>query len=63
MMNFKGAAVYSLANELILDNVNITYERIFREQVEEFLTNGNYKFFKSPTEGVKIISVMNIERL
>lgn len=42
-----------------LDNTNITYERIFREQVEEFLTNGNYKFFKSPTEGIRIISIIN----
>ncbi|MBR4983874.1 MAG: hypothetical protein IKY94_15115 [Lachnospiraceae bacterium] len=42
-----------------LDNVNITYERMFRKQVEEFLTNGNYKFFKSPTEGIHIISLMN----
>ena len=43
-----------------LDNSNISYERIFREATEEFLTNGNYKYFKSPTEGVKIVSIMNV---
>ena len=43
-----------------LTNDNIIAERAFRENVEAFLTNGNYKYFKSPTEGVKIISIMGV---
>lgn len=43
-----------------LTNDNITLERAFREEVEKFLTNGNPKYFKSPTEGVKIVSIMGV---
>lgn len=43
-----------------LTDDNIITEREFRNQVEEFLTNGNYKFFKSPTEGIKIVAVTGV---
>lgn len=43
-----------------LDNQNITQEREFRKQVEEFLTNGDYKFFKSPTEGIFLIALTGV---
>jgi hypothetical protein len=69
--NFGGSGLFDKDNKEIpfhdafdtyihLDNNNISYERIFREAAEEFLTNGNYKYFKSPTEGVKIVSIMNV---
>lgn len=43
-----------------LTDENAYSERIFREKVEEFLTNGNSKIFKSPTEGLKIISITGV---
>lgn len=43
-----------------LTNDNIIFEREFRKQVEEFLTNGEYKYFKSPTEGVFLIALMGV---
>lgn len=43
-----------------LTNNNIITERVFREDVEAFLTDGNYKYFKSPTEGIKIVSLMGV---
>lgn len=49
---------YSINTNLISENIFI--ERKFREKVEEFLNNGNYKLFKSPTEGTMIVSLMNI---
>lgn len=48
------------AGDINLDDINLTLEREFRNQVEEFLTNGDYKFFKSPTEGIKLISLTGI---
>lgn len=39
---------------------NIFIERKFREKAEEFLNNGAYKLFKSPTEGSFIVSLMNV---
>lgn len=43
-----------------LTSENIYLEKIFREKVEAFLNNGKPKLFKSPTEGKKIISLMNV---
>lgn len=43
-----------------LDSSNIVLEREFRNQVEEFLTNGDYKYFKSPTEGIKLIAITGV---
>lgn len=71
LYDFGGSGLYDINTKEIsfheafdtyinLDNLNISSERIFRETAEEFLTNGNYKYFKSPTEGVKIISIMNV---
>lgn len=48
-------------NNVNLDDANIVLEREFRNKVEEFLTNGNYKFFKSPTEGIKLIAVTGVQ--
>lgn len=49
---------YDFNNNLTLDNIK--YEKIFRDQVEEFLTNGKYKIFKSPIEGIRIISLTGV---
>ena len=57
-----------VSNQITADNAyqvnltddNIVLEREFRNQVEEFLTNGNYKYFKSPTEGIKLINLMGV---
>lgn len=43
-----------------LDDINIVLEREFRDKVEEFLTNGDYKYFKSPTEGTKIVAITGV---
>lgn len=43
-----------------LTDDNIFVERKFREKVEEFLNNFEYKLFKSPTEGNFIVGLMNI---
>lgn len=43
-----------------LTNDNIFIERIFREKVEEFLNDFNYKLFKSSTEGNIIIGLLNV---
>ena len=43
-----------------LTNDNIVFEREFRTKVEEFLTNGKYKYYKSPTEGVFLIALMGV---
>ena len=42
-----------------LTNYNITIERIFKNKVLEFLTNGKPKLFKSATEGNAIVRLMN----
>ena len=39
---------------------NFYTERKFRECVERFLNNGKPKLFKSPSEGNKIISLLNV---
>lgn len=43
-----------------LDDNNIVLEREFRNQVEEFLTNGDFKYFKSATEGIKLVSMTSV---
>lgn len=43
-----------------LTNNNIFMERIFREKVEQFLLNTDYKLFRSPTEGNIIVSLINV---
>lgn len=48
----------SISTDLTDDNVFI--ERAFREKVEEFLNDFNYKLFKSPTEGNIVIGLLNI---
>lgn len=40
---------------------NIYIERKFREKVEEFLNDGNYKLFKSPTESTMIVALTNVQ--
>lgn len=40
------------------DNM-IYVERCYREKVEEFLSDGEYKLYKSPTEGNMIIALIN----
>ena len=37
-----------------------TYERDFREKVEEFLYSNDVKLFRSPTEGNALVKLMNI---
>lgn len=39
---------------------NIAYERVFKMKVLEWLTNGEPKIFRSPTEGNFIVSLMNV---
>ena len=43
-----------------LNDNNIFIERKFREKVEEFLSDGNYKLYKSPTEGNLLIDIINV---
>lgn len=45
---------------LNLTRDNIFNERIYREKVENFLTNGQSKLFKSPTEGNMIVYLMQV---
>ena len=45
-------------NELSYENINT--ERQFREQVEEFLNDGEPKLFRSATEGNFLVVLMNI---
>lgn len=51
-------------SELVIDRNltpnNIFVERKFREKVEEFLNDFDYKLYKSPTEGNFIIGIMNV---
>ena len=41
-------------------NDNIFMERIYRKYVEEFLNDGGYKLYKSPTEGNMIVTLTNV---
>lgn len=45
-------------NNLTYDNIFI--EKMFRQKVEEFLNDGEYKLYKSPTEGNMVISLTNV---
>lgn len=47
-------------SETDLIQENIYNERIFRDTVLEWLTNGKPKLFKSPTEGNYIVQLMNV---
>lgn len=62
----EGKRLNTPADEIIVPNrttnltyKNITAERLFREKVYEFLTDGQPKLFKSPTEGNSIVRLMN----
>ena len=63
------SSVYDPAVATLYENYNIergirqynyTYERDFRNKVNEFLHDGKYKLFKSPTEGNIIIRLKDI---
>lgn len=43
-----------------LTNENIFIERKVRESIESWLNNGEYKLFKSPTEGTMIVTLINV---
>jgi hypothetical protein len=43
-----------------LTDDNMIVEREFREQVFEWLNNGEVKYFKSPAEGSLLVRLMNI---
>lgn len=51
---------YAFVKNTSLSMSNIKAERIFRNKVLEWLNNGEPKVFRSPTEGVFIIRLMNI---
>ena len=53
-----GEAAY--IRETNLTNTNIRAEHIFRQAVEEWLTNGKPKIFDSPTEGRHRVRLMNV---
>lgn len=58
--NIEKTEIDSLLISSDLTDNNIFIERIFREKVEEFLNDFEYKLYKSPTEGNIIIGLMNI---
>lgn len=39
---------------------NVYREKVFRDRVESFLNDGNYKLYRSATEGNKIVGLMNV---
>lgn len=49
---------FSISSDLTNDNIFI--EKKFREKVEEFLNEFNYKLYKSPTEGNIVVALMNV---
>lgn len=51
---------YPLDFDVNLSAENVFVEKVFREKVEEFLNNGEYKLFKSSTEGNATVVLMNI---
>lgn len=55
----KALNIYTFDTNLTYDNMYI--ERKFREKVLDFLNDGRYKLFKSPTEGNIIIGLMNVQ--
>ena len=57
---FLSDADYGLTeNTISLNGENIAAERIFKMKVLEWLTNGQPKIFRSPTEGNFIVRLMN----
>ena len=54
-----GAVDYTITTDLTQNNFYI--ERKFREKVEEFLNDFNYKLFKSPSEGNMVVALMNVQ--
>lgn len=51
---------YSTSVNSNLTANNVFIERKFREKVEEFLNNYDYKLYKSPTEGNIVVILMNV---
>ena len=49
---------YNTENNIV--QYDYIYEREFREAVLEFLQDGEYKIFKSPTEGNIIVRLMDV---
>ena len=47
-------------NNGIIATTDYTYERLFRDRVQNFLENGEVKLFKSPTEGNILVRLMDI---
>lgn len=43
-----------------LSDENVWFEREFREAVENWLNNGQVKYFKSPTEGNMLVRLINV---
>lgn len=56
--SIKEIDLFEIDTNLTSDNIFI--ERKFREKVEEFLHDFDYKLYKSPTEGNIIIGLLNI---
>ena len=52
--------VVDLYNQEEITMYDYTYERDFRNKVIEFLQDGKYKLFKSPTEGNIIVRLMDV---
>lgn len=50
----------NLDNEELTSEIEVVYEKQFRDKVIEFLNNGEQKLFKSPTEGNIIVALSNI---
>lgn len=55
-----GSNYSSLTIDYNLTDNNIYVERKFREKVEQFLNDFNYKLYKSPTEGNIVVGLMNV---
>lgn len=51
---------YNFEKTTNLTNENIYMESLFKNQIIEWLNNGEVKFFKSPTEGSLLVRLMNI---
>lgn len=49
--------LYEKQNDLT--NINIAAERIFKNNVLEWLNNGGTKIFKTPSEGIYLVRLMN----
>ena len=63
--SYKGKELFSVDTDDSAFSTQLTYdnihrEKVFRDCVEDFLNDGNYKLYRSATEGNKIIGLMNI---